>query len=109
ELGYRPNPLIVARMEMMRQRKPKRGVTIGIVYPGDDPKYPEAPGNNFHWMAGMGRRIDELGFQSDFFHIPQSSGSGAAKFRSLAYRQIDALCFLPFPKPDWYLDQELTP
>jgi len=109
DLGYRPNPLIVARMELMRQRKPRRGVTIGIVYPGDDPEHVKTHSNSIHWMAGMRRRIEELGFQSDFFHIPQTAGSAGAKFRTLAYRQVDALCFLPFPKPDWHLDQELSP
>lgn len=107
EIGYRPNPLIVARMQMMRQKHPQSGVCLAIAYLGESPDGWKRIWNDRHWVDGIRTRADQLGFMTEIVHFPLLLSGSVATIRTLTHRNVDGLCFLPFPESTWQLELKL--
>ncbi|WP_269542572.1 LacI family DNA-binding transcriptional regulator [Cerasicoccus fimbriatus] len=107
EMGYRPNPLVVARMQQMRQRHPSRDTCLAVVQPGEVGSGLKDNENSRQWYAGITQRAEELGFRTELVNLPTRADAAKAVIRTLAYRQVEGLCFLPFPKWGWNFDLDL--
>tara|TARA_R100000027_G_scaffold40260_2_gene29890 strand:+ start:7344 stop:8381 length:1038 start_codon:yes stop_codon:yes gene_type:complete len=109
KLGYRPNPLVVARMQQMRQRHPQQGVSLAIVQPGPSGLGLKNNENTRQWYEGMKERAEERGFRSELINLPLDQKEANAVIRALTYRNIDGLCFLPFPQWGWNMELDISP
>lgn len=106
-LNYRPNPLVVARMEMVRSKSHRHNETLAILYQGkkkDDWKHHP---NSRRWIAGMQDRASQLGFETTLIQLPAETEAINQQLRVLAYRGVTGLCLLPFIEANSALDVSL--
>lgn len=109
ELGYRPNPLVVARMQQMRQRHPSQNVSLAVIQPGKTGSGLKDNENTRQWYKGITERAEQLGFRTELINLPTEPDAARAVIRTLSYRRIDGLCLLPFPKWGWEFKLALEP
>src|SRR6185503_2267077 len=78
EMGYRPNPLIVANMALLRAgRRSSYAGTIAFVGFGESPERAALNTQSQRVFVGARRRAEALGYQLEWFSLDDTSGDGA--------------------------------
>ena len=72
EMGYRPNPLVVANMAQLRAgRRSSYAGTIAFLGPGKSPEPVALGAHNGNIFTGARRRAESLGYQLKWFSLAQ--------------------------------------
>lgn len=106
-LNYRPNPLVVARMEMIRAKAHQRNETLAILYQGVKKDGWKEHANSRRWIKGMQDRASLLGFETTLIELPCEPEAINQQLRVLAYRRVTGLCLLPFIEANSTLNVDL--
>lgn len=108
QLGYRPNPLLVALMDQRWKRGAHDAGTLAWVnsYPRGDPSLL----SQFHAtvVAGASERAKTLGYQLEEFFLRDPGMSGRRLSQILLNRGIRGLCMGPLPKGLGHISMKWT-
>jgi LacI family transcriptional regulator len=92
EMGYRPNPLIVANMTLLRAgRRTSFAGTIAFVGFGASPERATASSQGQRIFVGARRRAESLGYQLEWFPLQEAAPDGQRLTEILLARGIAAV------------------
>ncbi len=107
EMGYRPNPLIVAHMAQLRAgRRTGFAGTIAFAGLGESPAHSKANTQNTRIFIGARRRAEALGYQLEWFSMHVEGVGGRRLSEILTARGILGVILgaNQMVEPHWQLD-----